>query len=73
MEPGHGIFSEQDKDNTKALREAEMAVRRDNREFIARRDRSIKGRGRGGRPNRSSLPPRRNPFLSQSSSACLGF
>ena len=26
LEPGQGIFSEQDKDNTKALREAEALV-----------------------------------------------
>ena len=46
-----GIFSEQDKTHTKALREAEGFVRRDNREFNARR-KDIKKRG-GTRFNHS--------------------
>ena len=43
--PEKGIFSEQDKTHTKALREAEGFVRRDNREFNARK-KDIKKRGR---------------------------
>ena len=46
MEEEHGIFSNEDKTNTKALRDAKMAVRRDNREFKAHRGNStFCGRG----------------------------
>ena len=44
LEPEKGIFSEQDKNHTKALREAEGFVRRDNREFNAWK-KDIKKRG----------------------------
>ena len=44
LESEKGIFSEQDQTHTKALREAEGFVRRDNREFNARR-KDIKKRG----------------------------
>ena len=37
LETEKGIFSEQDKTHTKALREAKGFVRRDNREFNARK------------------------------------
>ena len=48
MESDHGIFSLEDKDNMKSLREAEMVVRMDTREFKARRGNSSnRGRGRG--------------------------
>ena len=43
LEPEHGIFSEQDKANRKALREAEVSVQRDNREFNARKKDIKKG------------------------------
>ena len=56
LEPEHGIFSEQDKANTKALREAEASVRRDNKEFNARKN--IKKRG-GTRWKKGAQPPRR--------------
>ena len=44
LENEQGIFSEQNKTHTKALREAEGFVRRDNREFNTRR-KDIKKRG----------------------------
>ena len=44
FEPEKGIFFEQDKTHTKALREAEGFVRRDKREFNARK-KDIKKRG----------------------------
>ena len=61
MEEEHGIFSTEDKTNTKALRDAEMAVRRDNREFKARRG-NYSPRGRGGKrtrweANNQAVPP----------------
>ena len=62
IEPGHPIFNEQDKDNTKSLREAESAFRRDSREFKARRGRSSKGRGHGGRFTGFDLLPRISPY-----------
>ena len=43
LEPEHGIFSEQDKANTKALREAEALVQRDNREFNTRKNTKRRG------------------------------
>ena len=52
MESGHGIFSLEDKDLMKSLREAEMVVRRDTREFKAHRGNSSnRGRGIGVRKN----------------------
>ena len=44
LESEKGIFSEQDQTHTKALREAEGFLRRDNREFNGRR-KAIKKRG----------------------------
>ena len=44
LEPEHSIFSEQDKANTKALREAEASVWSDNRKFNPRR-KDIKKKG----------------------------
>ena len=44
LEPEKGIFSEEDNANTKTLREAEGFVRRDNKEFNARR-RDFRKRG----------------------------
>ena len=62
MEAGHGIFSEDDKDNTKSLREAEMVVRRNNREFKAcQGGSSNKGRGRAGHSTRWDNHPRKTP------------
>ena len=50
MESGHGIFSLEDKDLMKSLREAEMVVWRDTREIKACRGNSSNwGRGRGVR------------------------
>ena len=57
LEPEHNIFSEQDKANTKALREAEASVGRDNRKFITRR-KDIKKKG-GTRFNKYIYHPRR--------------
>ena len=58
LEPKHGIFSEQDKANTKALREAEASVRRDTKEFNAKKNTKRRG---GTRWNKSAQPPRRTP------------
>ena len=44
LEPEKGIFSEQDKTHIKALRETDGFVRRDNREFNARK-KDVKKRG----------------------------
>ena len=62
MEAGRSIFSRDDKDNTKSLREAEMVVRRNNREFKAcQGGSSNKGRGRAGRSTRWDNHPRKTP------------
>ena len=58
LEPEHGIFSEQDKANTKALRDAEASVRRDNKEFNTRKNTKRRG---GTRWNKGAQPPRRTP------------
>ena len=52
MEEEHGIFSLEDQTNTKALCEAEMAVRWDTREFKARRGNISNRGGRGGKRTR---------------------
>ena len=59
LEPEHSIFSEQDKANTKALREAEASVRRVNREFNTRK-KDIKKKGGTGF-NKGAYHPRRTP------------
>ena len=54
LEAGHGIFSERDKANTKALRESKVSVRRDNKEFKARKNTKKSGKTRLN----TALPPK---------------
>ena len=60
LESEQGIFSEQDKTHTKALRETEGFVRCDNRELNTRK-KDIKKR-RGTKFNTGFYPPRRGGF-----------
>ena len=60
LEPEKGIFLEEDKANTKALREAEGFVRRDNKEYNARRRNFWK---RGGFRGRGFFNYKRGGFL----------
>ena len=59
METEHGVFYEQNKANTKVLREAEALVRRNNREFSARKNTKKKC---GTRWNKSAQPRRRTLY-----------
>ena len=63
MEPEKGIFSEQDKTHTKAVREAEGIVRRDNREFNARKIDVKKRDGPRWISGRGFLNPKRGGYM----------
>ena len=64
LEPEIGTFSEQDKSHTKALREAEGFVRRDNKEFNARKKDFKKRGGTKWLSGRGSFPCKRGCYAS---------